>query len=742
MDKLKTCKSKEGKLNNLKGHSVQIDGEHQTDFHSGSAQSDIELGMPAEHSGDMPAQSLSTVNAEVQHVSINPNGCRSHAWRRWLVLGTALLLSIWGINEMRSVLTIESATFVQYLFLLLFGLTFSWITVAFSSSIMGFFLVLRQRRSSPEPLTTKLMSRTAVLMPTYNETPEQIFASIEVMAMAISKMGEGSAFDWFIISDTTDADVIIAEEAAFHLLRKRIGKKINVYYRRRHKNTARKAGNVADFCRRWGSHYDHLLVLDADSLMEADTIIQLARRMEADPDTGLIQTIPQLINGTTLMARLQQFATGVYGPVVGTGLAWWTDKEGNFWGHNAIIRTEAFMSSAGLPDLKGPPPFGGHILSHDFVEASLIRRAGWSVIIASDLGGSYEECPPTMTDLAIRDRRWCQGNLQHSRIVTAKGLHWVSRIHLITGIMSYLSSPLWLLLILVGLGLSLQAEFIRPEYFANEFSFFPSWPTMDAARALSLFIFTMVILFTPKTLGFISYILDGKLRKRAGGFIVLTLSFILEVIMSALIAPIMMLIHSGAVISILMGQDSGWNPQRRGDGSLPVKYLVYRHRWHMAFGVFLTVAAYFNSLALLAWLSPALAGMLLAVPLSMLTGSWSVGATLKRCRLLRTPDETQRPAIREAMDETYFIYEETLITCPDLIELASEPEWNAIHLAYNDRVIPRPRGQVNPVEATATMKIIEAVTISEAVGYLNKQEKTQVLTSPELFKALSNLVRE
>ena len=739
MDKLRKGKISALENDSYQDYSSQVNSEHQADFHTRSAQSDIKLGMPVEHSGDMPAQSLSTVNVEVQHAPINPNGCRSHAWRRWLVLGAALLLSIWGINEMRSVLTVESATFVQYLFLLLFGLTFSWITVAFSSSIMGFFLVLRQRRFPPEPLTTNLMSRTAVLMPTYNEAPDQVFASIEVMASAINKIGEGSAFDWFILSDTTDPEIIIAEEAGFHLLRERIGKTMNVYYRRRHQNTARKAGNVADFCRRWGSHYDHLLVLDADSLMDADTIIQLARRMEADPDTGLIQTIPQLINGTTLMARLQQFATCVYGPVVGTGLAWWTDKEGNFWGHNAIIRTAAFMSAAGLPDLKGKPPFGGHILSHDFVEAALIRRAGWSVIIASDLGGSYEESPPSMIDLAIRDRRWCQGNLQHSRIITAKGLHWVSRIHLLTGIMSYLSSLLWLLLIMVGLGLSLQAEFIRPEYFANEFSFFPSWPTMDAARALSLFIFTMIILFTPKLLGFISYMLDGKSRKSAGGFIVLTFSFILEVIISALIAPIMMLIHSGAVMSILMGQDSGWDPQRRGDGSLPVKYLIYRHRWHMIFGVFLTFAAYFNSLALLAWLSPAIAGMLFSVPLSMLTGSLWLGDMIKKMRLLQTPDETQRPLIRQAMDEISLIYEETLRRCPSLVELASNPQWHTIHLAFVDHIPPRPRGQVNSVEATAAMKISDAMDINQAVSYLTKQEQAEVLSTLNLFKALANL---
>lgn len=699
----------------------------------------IESGMPVECPGEMPAQALESFDAESMRTPVNPDGCRSHAWRRWLVLGSAFLLSAWGINEMRAVLAVGEMTFVEYLVLVLFSLTFSWITVAFSGSIIGFFYVLAQHRSAPSRLTTPLSGRTAVLMPTYNEAPERIFASIEAMACAVGETGEGKAFDWFVISDTTDPDIALTEEAAFHALRERIGKTVNVYYRRRRQNTARKAGNVADFCRRWGARYDHLLVLDADSLMEADTMVELARRMEADPDTGLIQTIPQLINGTTLMARLQQFATRVYGPVVGTGLAWWTDKEGNFWGHNAIIRTTAFMSAAGLPDLKGAPPFGGHILSHDFVEAALIRRAGWSVIIAADLSGSYEECPPSMIDLAIRDRRWCQGNLQHSRVVTAKGLHWVSRTHLLTGIMSYLSSPLWLMLIMVGLVLALQAQFIRPEYFTDEFSLFPSWPRMDAARALTLFFFTMIILFTPKVLGFISYLMNGTLRRQSGGVFRLIISFFFEVILSALIAPIMMLIHSGAVMSILLGHDSGWNPQRRDDGSLPLASLIYRHRWHMAVGIFLTVAAYFNSLALLAWLSPAIAGMLLSVPLSMLTSSWAVGARVKKWGLLRTPDEAQRPAIRQAMDDTRGAYEEALRHSPDLVEMASNPRWYAVHLALIDRMPSRPRGKVDAVEATAAMKIREATSVSEAVSYLNQREQALVLATPELFTALSHL---
>jgi len=699
----------------------------------------IDSGMPTETPGDMPAQSLKEFNPESTHSPVNPKGCRSQSWRRWLVLGSALLLSIWGINEMWAIFAIGEMNFIEYIIIVLFGLTFSWITVAFCGSIAGFFLVIAQRRSAPSRLDTKLAGKTAVLMPTYNEEPERIFASIEVMALAVGETGEGDAFNWFVISDTTDPDIALKEEAGFHQLRKRIGKNVNVYYRRRQKNTARKAGNVADFCKRWGPAYDHLLVLDADSLMEADTILELARRMEADPDTGLIQTIPQLINGTTLMARLQQFATCVYGPIVGTGLAWWTHKEGNFWGHNAIIRTEAFMSSAGLPNLKGAPPFGGHILSHDFVEAALIRRAGWSVVIASDLSGSYEECPPSMIDLAVRDRRWCQGNLQHSRVVTAKGLHWVSRSHLLTGIMSYISSPLWLLLLLSGLALSLQVQFIRPEYFSDEFSLFPDWPRMDSVRALSLFIFTMVILFTPKVLGFISYLLNNKLRKNAGGFFRLVLSFILEVVLSALIAPVMMLIHSGAVLSILLGNDSGWNPQRRDDGSLPIKSLIYRHRWHMLTGTVLFVVAYFNSFSLLAWLSPAIAGMLLSVPLSMVTSSWKIGATVKKWGILRTPDEVIQPQIRQSMDAMLGVYETAINQTPDLVEIVTHPKWCDLHNRLIDPVPERPRGQISEIEATATMKIQEATNVSEAISYLNKQEKSLVLSTPKLFNALTDL---
>ena len=191
--------------------------------------------------------------------------------------------------------------------------------------------------------------------------------------------GSDDHFDYFLLSDTTDPDVWVAEERALVALRDRLRGKGKVYYRHRRKNLNRKAGNIADFVTRWGGAYPNMVVLDADSLMTAHSVVSLAAAMEDDPDAGIIQTLPLIINRNTLFARLQQFAARIHGPIIASGLAVWMGRDGNYWGHNAIIRTAAFAAHCGLPDLRGRPPLGGHILSHDFVEAALIRRAGYAV---------------------------------------------------------------------------------------------------------------------------------------------------------------------------------------------------------------------------------------------------------------------------------------------------------------------------------------------------------------------------
>ena len=498
--------------------------------------------LPRELPGTMPTQSFSAdVDEDARHVPVRPEGRLAPAMRRAFVFGGAALLSGIAINEMRLVLNLGGLTILEIVVLVLFALNTLWISLSVPMAIAGFIRLAFRR--PPAPAAGPLTTRTALLMPLYNEEPARAGAALEAMATDLASRGAGAHFDLFILSDTTDGDIALAEEEAVWALRRRMTQGPSIYYRRRERNTAHKSGNVREFCERWGLAYDHFLVLDADSLMEGATIIELVHRMEDDPDAGLIQTVPRLHEGTTLVARLQQFAARVYGPVLASGLAWWTGREGNFWGHNAVIRSRAFMASCGLPELPGRPPLGGPILSHDFVEAALLRRAGWSVRIADDLQGSYEACPSTLVDLAIRDRRWCQGNLQHARVLGAKGLHWVSRFHLLSGIFSFVSSPIWLLFLLAALGLGVQNEFARPEYFTRAFSLFPVWPHIDPVRALRTFILSLTILGAPKVLGVLAFVGSGK-RLRGGGGLLFPFSVALEFLLAALLAPILMAIRS------------------------------------------------------------------------------------------------------------------------------------------------------------------------------------------------------
>lgn len=696
--------------------------------------------MPPERHTPMPQQSL----AQPPEARQRPAGRRATgtpAWRRWLVFGSSLAIAAAVVNEMRIILAVGGLSAVEYVVLFLFSLNFLWISFSFASALPGALRLLFRRRSSSDAKIVP-RGRTAVLMPVYNERPEIYFATLERMIRAVQANGHAACFDWFVLSDTNNGDIALAEESMFLALRQRLARDKSasrVWYRRRVKNQGRKAGNIQDFCERWGAGFDYLVVLDADSVMEAETLIELVRRMEADPEAGLIQTVPRLIGGATLLARLQQFASRVYGPVIAAGLAWWSGREGNFWGHNAILRREAFMRAAGLPRLPGNPPLGGHILSHDFVEAALMRRAGWHVVIADDLAGSYEQSPASIVELAKRDRRWCQGNLQHTKVLRARGLHWVSRVHLLMGVMSYLSSPLWLFLILAGLALALQAHFIRPEYFPQAFALFPTWPMIDAERALRLFFISMLVLFTPKMLGLIGFILSPRNRREAGGVLRLLAGFVGEVLLSALLAPVMMLMHCKAVREVLFGKDSGWVPTSRGDDSVPFRELLRFHAWHMITGALLAVAAVLDSLHLLAWLSPALIGLLLAAPLSAAMGSSRWGGAFRKAGVLLTPEEHSPAGIitpSETVDAAYRYYLSHRLDFPKLI---GDRGRALMHLALMDKADAALPGEDSAEDATVTVKILNAGNRKEAALKLNNREQALVLGNPTLFKWLAGL---
>ncbi|CCB90584.1 glucans biosynthesis glucosyltransferase H [Waddlia chondrophila 2032/99] len=696
--------------------------------------------MPSEKKGEFPKQSLNQASENPPRKPIDDQAMTPSLFRRFLVPGFALALSIYAVYEMVNIFLLGSLTTLEIVVIFLFAINFNWIALGFSQSLAGFFSQFRS--PSPDYGEVELNTRTAVLMPIYNESPARVFALIEEIALEIESTPYGSAFDWFILSDSNQSSIVLAEEQAFCKLRSATADKARIYYRRRVRNRAQKSGNIEDFCLRWGRNYDHFIVLDADSIVEAKTLIKLAQRMQNDPDAGLIQTLPVLINAKTPFAKIQQLASKLYGPLLGKGLAWWTQKEGNYWGHNAIIRTEAFMKSAGLPTLNGPPPFGGNILSHDFVEAALIRRAGWSVVIAPDLSGSYEESPPSIYDMAIRDRRWCQGNLQHSKVIHAHGLHWVSRFHLAAGILSYLSPLMWLMLIISGLLLSLQAHYLLPEYFPEKFSLFPTWPIMDYKRAISLFVFTMGVLLGPKIFGLASVIFKNNDCKLWGGRQRLILSFLIEVVLSALIAPIMMLQQSTNVISItLFGKHSSWKPQRRNDGSLPYKELFRFHRWHIAAGLLLAFAASLYSWVLVAWVSPAVLGLLISIPLSKLTASNRIGEWFKNKHLLLTPEETTPPKIALALEEKLQEYDTHLKNIWDLEMLLKHPKLLALHIEMVDQ--PKQEAQSkasrDPLDAIAIVKVLHAKDQKELLQTLTDSESCYILGQPELLRKIAEL---
>ena len=690
--------------------------------------------MPPEQPLDMPTQSLSRFDRRDRRAWCNAVH-RSTPWlARIVVFGGGLSLLGFGTAEMYRVVNVGGVTPLEWILVGLFVANFSWVALSFSSAVVGFvWLVFFAPK--PPPMPSALAGKTAIVMPIYNEAPSRIFGALQAMCEDIAATGLGQHFDFFFLSDTTDPDIWVAEERALVALRDRLRGKAEVYYRHRPKNTNRKAGNIADFVTRWGGAYPQMLVLDADSLMTAHSMANLAAAMEADPDAGIIQTLPLIINRNTLFARLQQFAARIHGPVIAAGLSVWMGRDGNYWGHNAIIRTRAFADHCGLPHLSGKPPLGGHILSHDFVEAALIRRAGWAVYMLPVLGGSFEESPPSLIDLAARDRRWCQGNLQHARLMWTRGFHPATRQHFTTGIMGYVASPLWMAQLLVGIVLVLQSTYIRPEYFTQDFALFPAWPRFDAQRALDLFGITMAVLLAPKLFGLLIALGQRDTRRGSGGAIALVLSTIVEVIMSSLLAPIMMLVQSGSVIQILVGRDTGWNPQRRDDGSIPLGDIIRRHRSHTALGFLTLVAGLLISPSLVAWMSPTIAGLILAILLSWASGQRSIGLFLKRLGLLRTPEETAPPpiAVRAnvlARELAQAGYDGT----DGISALHASQELRLLHEAYLPVPHLRPRGDIDHDAVMAKAKLAEAETVEEAGSWLTRRERTAVLNDRDLIR--------
>ena len=632
----------------------------------------------------------------------------------------------------------------KILHLVLFAVLFALVAFGAVQAVVGFFC--RMGRGDPNRILNSLTPEdearpvdapTAIVMPIFNEDTSRIMEGLRVIYRSLEATGQLDAFDFFILSDTTSPNRWIEEESAWVALTRQLGARGRMFYRKRRVNLNKKAGNLADFCRRWGKRYRYMVVLDADSIMTGDAIVKLVRLMERNPGAGLIQTVPRLVNGETVFARLQQFASRLYGPIFAAGLNYWQQGEGNYWGHNAIIRVAPFIEHCSLPELPGVEPFGGRILSHDYVEAALMRRAGWSVWLAVDLDGSYEECPGNLIDFAKRDRRWLQGNLQHTWLVTARGLHAANRLHLALGILAYLASPLWCAFLVVS-------SIIAWRYAATGLSPLP----VDSfarylrlgfhAQALLLLSGTLGLLFFPKVLALIDLSRRPGAAAGFGGWPRVISGAITETAIFTLLAPVLMLFHTKFIILTLAGRGVAWVAQRRGaDGDPEWREAILTHAGHTLTGLGWGAFALWINPAFAAWLAPILLGLVTSIPLSLVTGQMAAGAFVKRLKFFLTPEEISPPPELTRLSRNLEACRRHTPPLPELapdyglMQAVLDPYVNAVHLA-----LLRERDQTPAAASEERFAPLRERLLREGPSSLPPRDKLALLLDADSMAAL------
>jgi len=513
----------------------------------------------------------------------------------------------------------------------IFGVLITAIGCWFSSAAIGFWVLLTGREQDDlafAPHPAEPTQRTALLMPLYNEDARAAFARLAVIDGSLARLGVSDAFDIFVLSDSTKAEAADQEHQAY--LGFRAHAHSRVFYRRREKNIERKCGNISEWVHRFGGAYPFMLVLDADSTMAGETIMRMVDAMERNPGIGLLQTTPTIIKGQTLFARVSQFSVRLYGRVAAAGLAWWAGSEASYWGHNAILRTEAFASAAHLPILPGREPFGGAILSHDTVEAALLRRAGWAVHVTAALDGSCEETPSTMLDFIRRDHRWCQGNMQHLGLLKTRSMTVMNRVQMAMGFMAYFSSPLWLASLIAGMVIQLQYP---TDWSSFAYLLHPEFSPFMLATLLS-----GILLIGPKVMGALLVLSRPRERRAFGGGRQIVKGMAMEILLSALIAPVMMVASTKAIIQIALGHDAGWQTQDRDTDGVSWKDAFRSMRWQMATGLLFCVGLGFRP-DLITWFAPVVLPLLFAAPLVVFTSRRRLGDAAAKAGYLAVPDE-------------------------------------------------------------------------------------------------------
>jgi len=642
--------------------------------------------------------------------------------RRTVFVGASIFLTASGFALMVNSYTGQKMFGWDYVVLTLFPLLFSQIALGFILALFGFFDWLRggdpfhlMRQSWRERENSIPLAATAIVVPVFNEEVARVSQAIANMWRSLEKTGEIDHFDFYVCSDSNNADHWIEEECAWMSLCQKLNAFGKIFYRKRRHAINGKSGNVADFCRRWGKRYRYMIVLDADSVMSGTTLVRLVRAMEANPSVGILQTQPLMVLGNSLFRRVLQFSSHVYGGIFSRGCSMAQMSSGSYWGHNAIIRVAPFIEHCDLPILPVPNPGKRHVLSHDTVEAALMRRAGYEVWIAYDEPGSYEEGPPNLSDMLKRDRRWCAGNLQHFWFLFARHIEMGSRLQIWIGLMAYLCSPLWLAFLIAGsFGAYDRIRFLTLSADPEDLG------AATSSHAMALFIITLVLLFTPRLLGLLTVLPQAR---QYGGFFRLLISVILENVLSILLAPVLMIFHTLFVLQTVLGLQIKWTTQNRADTGLTFTHCLVLYGWLSILGVLAQGLAFFYLDKACLWLLPIFIGWILAPLLAWVT-SWSpLGMMLKSRGLFVTPEESQTPQELMGLEEN------------DLPSSTSSPLWiqallcpyvQAVHLS-----MVRQRSSSSDDAPSSSLADLRERLIREGPQALNPREKLRLLWDAE-----------
>jgi membrane glycosyltransferase len=638
--------------------------------------------------------------------------------RRTTFFAFTLLGTIIGTYLMFLMLQVGGFAWFEIVLLAVFIPLYYQLNCGFWTALIGVWMM---NRPKPDPLDLlrtiskddpdqPLGATTAIIIPVYNEDPSRVFEGIRAVYASLKRTGKLEHFDFFILSDSDDSNKWIEEEATWLELCRQLNAFGRIFYRKRRKPINRKSGNVSDFCRRWGKRYRYMIVFDADSVMSGSLMVNLVRIMEKNPGLGILQTFPKQIGAETLLGRVMQFSQSLYGPAFIAGLNYWQCGEANFWGHNAIVRLAPFIEFCALPPLPGREPFGGHIMSHDFVEAALMRKAGYAVRLLPTNHGSYEEGPPTLLDTLKRDRRWCQGNMQHFWLLFAKGWHPMSRINFFHGIMSYVSSPLWLVFLLMAtvMGASNQGVIGDQAKFSGEL----------------LLGLTIMFIFLPKVIIVLDELFTGRIFKPIKLRLLTAVSSILDTFVFTLMAPIMMLFHTRFVIFTVLGKGVRWVAQRRKiGGGIDWQEPILTFASTTLIGVAWMVLAFFISSQFFFWIAPVAVAMILSIPFAITTSS---NRSLQRLGLFLTPEELNPAPVLQSLSDHLDEVKDRPKLQPELeqrfglVQVGLDPYVNGLHVSLLRR-------RKNPNHSREYFAHLRSKLITQGPASLASRELTAIL---------------